>query len=260
MLNKLKTIVALVILTLGLFGCKSKKDLDESERSDFSSLEYKTFSSSKATFNIVQGQSSFKVNGSIRIRKDSMIMISVQPFLGMEVARAILTNDNLVILDRFHKKYFTSTFEEMSNMIGIEVNYHIFQSILTNELFVYDKKAPKLSDFKEAKVMELTMLQYNKGKIVQEFTVDSKYRVQSASIMADGQSYSLRWNYSKFNALENGYFFPHQTGFSLNDGNHTNQLDIEYKKIDINKELNFDGTIPSSYTAVTFDELMNMMN
>ena len=249
-----------MVLALCMSACKSKKELTTTEKSEFSTLEYNTFSSSKATFTIVQNQNSFNVNGSIRIRKDSLIMISIQPFLGMEVARATITQDNFTILDRIHKKYFTASFANLNKDMGIEINYNTFQSILTNGLFLYDQSdAPRLSDFKEAKIMDLTMLQYSKNKILQEFTVDSEYRVQSASLFADGEPYSLRWSYSKFNALENGYFFPHQINFSMNDGTKNNQLDIEYKKIEINKDLNFDFTVPSSYKAVTLNELMDML-
>lgn len=87
-----------MVLALCMSACKSKKGLTTTEKSEFSTLEYNTFSSSKATFTIVQNQNSFNVNGSIRIRKDSLIMISIQPFLGMEVARATITQDNFTIL------------------------------------------------------------------------------------------------------------------------------------------------------------------
>lgn len=251
-------IIALLAFVLSFHACKSKQGGEATKNSVTTTIDYQTFNVPKLALTLGGGNSSISVNGSLRIRKDSAIMISVQPFLGMEVARAFITQDSLIVIDRMHKRYFKAAFEEVGKKSDVMLNYNIFQAIFTEALFTFDNQKSKLTDFTEAKVGDLTMLQYAKGGILQEFVVNSEYRVQQASVMAEKTPYSLHWSYSKFNAMENGTIFPHLIKFQASDGKSPKNLDIEYKKVELNKALLFDSSVPSNYQKVTIEELLSM--
>ncbi|HAR20844.1 MAG TPA: DUF4292 domain-containing protein, partial [Cytophagales bacterium] len=49
------------------------------------------------------GTNQFSSPLTIRIRKDSVIWISVNPALGIEVVRALITKDSIFVIDKIHK-------------------------------------------------------------------------------------------------------------------------------------------------------------
>ena len=259
--NKKKWLYYFLILFLFFVSCKTQKIVKteiQTKDSIRNALEYNTFNVSKTTFTLAQKQSSFNVNGSIRIRKDSIIVLSFQPFLGVEMVRADITQNSFTLVDRINKRYFTSDFESLKERLGVEVNYNIFQSIFTNSLFVYDAPgAVSYSAFKEVYVGDLLLLQTGKNGVNQEFSVGDKWQVRSGRIF--NESYSLHWDYLKFVPLEDGYLFPHQVTITLSDGKVRNQLDVSYNKVELNKSLNFQFSVPSSYTKVTWEELLQIL-
>lgn len=70
-----------------------------------------------------------KVPLTIHIRKDSIIWASVS--IGLELARAKITKDSLIFLDRFNRKAYIGTWEELSRTSGFDLNYNLLQAVLT---------------------------------------------------------------------------------------------------------------------------------
>ncbi len=242
-------------------SCKTQKVQKTTGKESFSSeLEYTTFNVPKATFTFAQKQNSINVNGTVRIRKDSIIVLSFQPLLGMEVGRASITQHSLTVVDRINKRYFKADFDSLRKETGVNINYYALQAIFTNTLFVYDnpERVP-FSAFQEVQVGELSLLQTNKGGIVHEFNINNEKRVLSGRMFMNSEPFSIDWNYQNFTALENGYFFPHAVKITVSDGNKQHRMDVSYNKVELNKNLNFHFPVPSSYTQVTLEELLKML-
>jgi len=262
--NKINWIYYFLFFLLITVSCKTQKIQKTTEKelkeSSYSELEYTTLNIPKATFTFAQQQNSMSVNGSIRILKDSIMIISFQPFLGIEVGRAAITQQSLTIIDRINKRYFEAGFDSLRAETGVNINYHIFQSIFTNSLFIYDNPGQALiSAFEEVPVGDLSLLQRSKGGVIQEFNVDPEKRVLYGRMFASDEPYSIGWNYLNFMSLESGYFFPHLVKITLSDGKSRFQLDVAYNKVELNKNLNFQFSVPSSYTQVTLEELLKML-
>ena len=47
------------------------------------------------------------IAGSMRIRSDSAIYISIAPILGIEIARAIITPDSVKLINRLESTYYS---------------------------------------------------------------------------------------------------------------------------------------------------------
>ncbi len=59
-------------------------------------------------------------------------------------------------------------------------------------------------------------------------------------------------------SLENGYFFPHTVKIAMSDGNNRFGLDLAYSKVELNKNINFQFSVPSSYSRVSLEELLKI--
>jgi hypothetical protein len=260
--SKRNWIFYLLIFLLFAVSCKTKQIRKTAiERESFLiEQEYTTFNVPKATFTLVKNKNATSVNGSIRILKDSIIILSIQPLLGIEVARAGITQNSFTLVDRFNKRYFTADFDSLRAQTGVNLNYNIFQSVFTGSLFVFDNpgRIPG-SVFEEVQVGDLTLLQINRGNINQEFNVNEKRQVQSGRLFTNDDSYSVGWSYLNFTSLESGHIFPHLVKIILSGGTEQYQLDVAYNKVELNKNLNFQFSVPSSYTQVTLEELLKIL-
>ncbi|MEP7170148.1 MAG: DUF4292 domain-containing protein, partial [Bacteroidota bacterium] len=76
---------------------------------------------------------------SLRIKKDSIIWISISPLLGIEVARVLITKDSIKFMDRFHKKFQVSNYDFLNDLLKMNLDFEIVQGILTGNIFAYKK-------------------------------------------------------------------------------------------------------------------------
>ena len=73
-------------------------------------------------------------SANIRIKKDSIIWMSLTPFLGIEVARALITTDSLVLLNRLNREYMVYNFEKLSEKFHFDINYQLIQSLILGNM------------------------------------------------------------------------------------------------------------------------------
>ena len=79
------------------------------------------------------------INGTLRIRKDSVIWISITPALGIEAARLQFTPDSIMFMNRIKNEYFINSYEFFENKLQTEISFDDLQAIFTNEIFLYSE-------------------------------------------------------------------------------------------------------------------------
>ena len=255
----------MVVAALLLPGCGTKKQTPAKggekkvERTKDDVSGFRTLSMDKTTFTILNASGhQTSLNGSIRIARDSIIICSIMPFPGvkMEFARLAINKQGITVMDRINKKYFSMTFAEAQKVYGMAMNYNTFESIFTNRVFIYKfAYVPLISDFEVSNVGGQTMLTYVDKRISQEFYFDAA-RVLQGGMIASGQQYSMRWNYSDF-AVYNNVNFPKRMTLKIAGPDFHRQATIQYKEVELDRDRNFEFNVPSSYQKVTLDELLS---
>lgn len=64
------------------------------------------------------GQSYNDLSGQLRMRKDSLIWVSVTATMGVEVLRAKISNDSVWILNRLEKTYLAEPMDSLAQQLG----------------------------------------------------------------------------------------------------------------------------------------------
>ena len=64
------------------------------------------------------GQSFNDLSGQLRMRKDSLVWVSVTATMGVEVLRAKISNDSIWILNRMEKTYLAEHVDSLDQQIG----------------------------------------------------------------------------------------------------------------------------------------------
>ena len=86
-----------------------------------------------------EGKGATKVSGTLRIKKDEVIQLSIVPFLGIEVARAEISPDGILVIDRMNKRYVEVSFAEVKALAHADLDFHTLQALFLNELFLPGK-------------------------------------------------------------------------------------------------------------------------
>lgn len=257
-------VLGVALMFLSSCGSSRRGSAGVSENVLQSGFSYETLSAK-----VVVSVGGMDVNATLRMKKDSFLFISVQPFAGVEVARVFVSDSEVYLVDRVNKHYSQFAIKEIPDY-GELLGVGKLQAMLTDQLFLLreDDKAVSLSDFSVSQIASFWMLQYSdpKNRFSQEFTTDEHYRVSNA--MLTSPHGLLRWEYSQPEPLENGYMLPRRVILTMSKSrdngfsSYRNQQEITiyYKKIDLNKTCSFSNPIPKGYEKVPVEELLSVLN
>ena len=70
------------------------------------------------------------LSGQLRIRKDSLVWLSITATMGMEVLRAKVSNDSVWIVNRLEKTYLTEPLDTVSAQLGMPLSLPLVQTLL----------------------------------------------------------------------------------------------------------------------------------
>lgn len=121
----------------------------------------KTCVTASAKVNIQGLGKELSVNGSLRMKRDEIIRLSLR-FLGMEVGLLEFTPEGVLVVDRMNKQYVRAAYSDLSFLRQAELDFHSLQSLFWNELFVPGKEnaSPATKRFHLAKSGGQTLMMY----------------------------------------------------------------------------------------------------
>lgn len=152
LLNLNKTTILFLLVSLFFFSCKSSKEIIGSMKKRISAdsvlvalenthIQYEWFSA-KARVNYEDNSTSKSFTAAIRMRKDSVIWISVTTMLGVEAARLLIHNDSVFLLDRLNKIYRHEPLSLLEQYFSFPLKIDLLQKILLgNALFIAPEQA-----------------------------------------------------------------------------------------------------------------------
>lgn len=134
-------IVALV-LALVLAGCGTKKGVVESQESRVESEPaWHTCLIQNARATVTTNNQQLSANVTMQTVRDSMIVISVMPMLGMEMMRVEATPVEVTAIDKLHSRYAQASYAELNNRLTPSLNWNDLQQLCTAELPTGEERA-----------------------------------------------------------------------------------------------------------------------
>jgi hypothetical protein len=211
-----------------------------------------------ASYTDKKGSNDFK--GQLRLKKDSVIWVSISPALGIELFRMIITQDSVKYVDRFNKEYFSGDYALVSGFLQIEIDFDILQSlILGNDFQFYETNTFRAS----IDNLEYKLSTTGRRKIKKEAEATSDPIVLLQNIWLDPDSYKitrvdvkqymkdnrkLDAAYSEFIKAE-GETYPSKLKFSILAENPFD-MNINFSKVEMNVPMSFPFSIPGNYKRI----------
>jgi len=195
--------------------------------------------SAKAKLTIADDKGSRSANANIRIKHDSAIWISVSA-LGVEGLRIFATHDSVYVIDRLNKKFFSYDYKYFSNFTSVEVDYDIFENLISGIPIFFDEKKFK------AKKQDSTYTLKNDGKKRTSFIeLNPDFTMLSTDLVDSAMGKSLKLKYKNYNR-DNVNPFSLDREVQLNDADNT-RLFINFSKVKINEPLKFPFNVKEKY-------------
>ena len=170
---------------------------------------------------------------SIRVRKDSLIWVSVTAPFGIELFRAVLTKDSVHYINRTNKTYFVKPITHISKIIKTDIVFKEIQEIIIANPKIVKKKYffNKIND---------DFLLSTQNCI---YTISNSYRIRRGVLIDEGNS--LIYMYRNF-SFDND--FPEQLELIVESSSeNTFNLKLNYSKVVFNQQQQIPFKIPSSY-------------
>lgn len=242
-----KIILVCLVGLLGISSCNRKVGAIFGKKRDKLEIVDPQFDylSAKAKFNFDDGKKSVAATANFRIKKDSLIWISFTPGLGIEVARVLITPDNVFILDKFNKQYYEYTFQELSIEYDFDFNFQMIQSVILGNLVEpYEKQRVEKMD---------NYFTYTASKGVysyQNYIGAATMKLEKVQVFDEDTKNSISVNYSDF-ILVNGQIFPNEISAEIDyeaKNKPNTEVDISYSKMVIEDgPISFPYSVPSKY-------------
>lgn len=236
-----------------------------------SSLHYESLFIKKlsASYSVNGVKKSFK--GSLKIQKDSLIWISITaPVGGLEVARLMISQDSVKLIDRLKKQYFIDDYDFFRDNLNVDMNFEALQAIITNSVFKAsneEKEKAFIRDFNGRIIDNMYVFTSEKPKKVdrklrkdklkrlsrfgyQRIDIDpSLMRITDVLVKDFDDGSNINVKYRDFTMFEDRKF-PQRLSFEVVDPKHSLSCNIKFNKISFDEELSFSFKISSKYERI----------
>jgi len=196
-----------------------------------------------------QQQDIDNANVNIRVRKDSLIWLSVSK-LGIEAVRGLITRDSITIIDKIHREYSVYDFPMLSKQFNFDMNFELLQALIVGNLPLPKRPAQKIKNERD-----YLLLRQSEGKVlVENYIGEQDRKLKKLMLTEQPTKNTLRLDYADFSSLNN-FLFPYTSLVTVDykskaDGQfYQTLLQIKHNKVElVDKNPGFPFSIPATYT------------
>ena len=260
--NTLNNILFFAVLLLA-FACKPKKVIvatpppvsQEKVEVDKKPQNLNMLKGKNMQFNTLalKGKADLAINGeehnvsmNIRIQKDKKIWVIVTAAGGIvEVARAVITPDSLLLLNKIEKTYLKKPFSYIYSYTNKQINFGLLQAVLSGNTI------PDFMTTKSNLILEngVWLLNCNNGDLAYQSLFNTLSKVSETTLNDARAGQAFKVTYGKYTPINNA-LFPSSLMINTMSGAKKMNIAIEFSKIETNVAVEFPFTVPKNYELI----------
>lgn len=277
--TKLFRFIIYILSIFSLFSCKTQETISNtSNRAKEDTIQIKTtLGSDSIIYKMTENQFNFEwlsakftadyetdnnntsFSGQIRIRKDSIIWISISKF-SIEGARILITQDSIFVINRMDNNYFKSDFNYINRFINSTVDFDMLQAFIVGNDFKYYEKDKFKTSF-DGDYFHLNTINRHKLKkyirneneklkiLIQNIEINPRtYKIINLNVKEVKENNKLKISYSDFENI-NDQLLAKLLQISI-ISEKVIGIKLEYSKVILNEEFNFPFKIPENYERI----------
>jgi hypothetical protein len=253
---------AVVFCLMALVACKSKKlvvvnrptnTVDSAAINKENSIRARlaAIQSKQVTFNTFSGKAKTKldINGNsndvtlnIRVARDQKIWISVTAIIGIEVARAQITPDSIIVVNRLQNVYLKKPFSYVYTYASRQITFKTLQALLVGNAI--PEVLSSHPDF--AAEGNNTVLSGTLQDLVYKLLLGPDMKVTQTNLSNQFGGKSLQVGNNVFIQADNR-IIPSQIDISSTAGDKRIRLNLRYTQAEFDKQLDYPFSVPKNY-------------
>lgn len=222
------------------------------------------FITARINFSAQSGEKSISLGGTLRMKRDDVIQISLVTFGILEVARLEVTPDYFMAINKVERQYLKASFQDVSFLKTAGVDFHTLQALFWDELFLLggsnvaptDKQFTKSMEGDKAKLVNsdsrLAVLTFLVGAL------NGLVQQTSVSPHTQGASPYVTWNYTEFGSLGRKSF-PTKHNITIANGSKPINATLSLSNLKSDSGWETRTETPRRYTEVTVDQLLSRL-
>lgn len=212
---------------------------------------------SKVDITYINGDQKQAVGARIRMQQDSVIWVSIAPLLGIELVRAKITPDSLMLVDRINKRYYLGSFERVNEMLKVNLTFQMLQALLTgNALEFHDLERYGVRPDERNYVLEVSKpgsknvkREVDLPSIAQQTWIESEHFSVVRNLFSDAsRDMQMEANYGDLRSL-GPVHFPESMAFDIT-GKQPMHVDIKWSKPTIAIGQDYPFSVPENYEPI----------
>lgn len=210
-----------------------------------------------------EGKGTTKVNGALRIKKGEVIQLSIAPLLGIEVARAEISPDGVLVIDRMNKRYVEVSFAEVKALANADLDFHTLQALFLNELFLPGKDdltSRDASSFRVELGLDGVTLDVKKAKrfSYRFLTQAPEALLKESCIGLMNTPYRLKWEYAGFRPLD-AKLFPSEMQVSFLGTKKPVKASFALSRLSTNADWDAHTEVSKRYEKVELEDILKLL-
>lgn len=262
------------ILGLFLLGCKTQQSIPGKKLANKKYLPTLLNSVEKSEFNpdwmavktsvdFEQGGSKKGFKANIRLKKDSVIWISITPIIGVELARVVFSPDSVKMVNRLEGNYFLGNYEFINTKFNADFNFETIQALILGNSLNLDENENLVASIDEGvyllsglnkrrlrKSLEKEEGKKNTERVYSAWIDPISFKITKQSFADFEEQQYLTVNYANFKTIQNSVF-PFETNITL-EAQEIIKINISYSSLEVNEPKKVPFSISSKYEPVKF--------
>lgn len=260
--------ISLAVVMVLLSSCKGSRSLEKgAQATSFEHLikliqkaapSFTTMNASNTSITVNFDGQQMNTSASIRMITDSVMILTVSPFMGIELYSVELYPNRWILYDKMNRNYYTDNYDYLFYKFGIRVDFNALQSLFSARLFAIGQ------DKINAKKCEYTPLEFGKNqieceseRITQTIQTADNHTIEKVTLEDRNKTFNLTTTYSDY-MVTKGVNFPRNIRIeaSTMNGMMPATANIKIQKIAFDTELKLSVSNPERYTRKTLDQLI----
>lgn len=216
------------------------------------------------SFDMDEDSSHTSFSGTIRMRKDSVIWMSIAPLLGIEAARVMLTQDSAMTMDRLHDTYFKGDYDYINSRLADDIDFELIQSVMVGSNVEFYNDTAKMKSYFDGSQYLISTIRRRKLKRILYHNSNYRSKSDAQFIWLDPQDYHITHvrledfvNHRTFDAYYSDFqkvdsvMFPFHIRYEI-VAEKKIRIDLQYKKVAFKLQEETPFTIPKKYERVQY--------
>lgn len=220
---------------------------------------FNTMNASNMSIAMNMNGQQMNVSASLKIYTDSVMTLSIYPFMGIELYSIELYPNRWILYDKLNKNYYTDSYDYLFYRFGVSVDYNTFQSLFSARLFTIGSKE---IDTQKCGLIPLedgrNQIECSSKKLIQTVEVANSHTLDKVRVTDESGNFQITTSYNDYMQTRD-INYPRNIVLEASDksGDLNIQMNMKIQKIVFNNELKMSLSNPDRYTRKTLDQLLN---